>query len=594
MKNEALLVPNPATPNKAIRIDPELCVACYRCCDQCRTDVMIRNRVDPSGLSHCEASCPAGENIRWTTYYIDRGRFDDALTSIKTENPFPGICGRVCFHPCEDRCARIDLDGAVGTNALERAAFDYANKAAVRPPEKRAPTGKKVAIVGSGPAGLTAAYFLAILGHRVTVFESKPVAGGIPRLHIPEYRLPSSVVDREVQEVAALGVEIKVNSPVDAAAFARLTQEYDAVFVATGAPLSAKLNVPGEDTPGVISALDFLSGARLGKSVKVGKRTVVIGGGNVATDSARLARRLGAEEVTMVCLESRDTMPAYKTEVQAAEAEGVTVLPGWGIKQIDSKNGRVTGVSLKVCTSVLDKDGRFSPCYDEGATESIAADTVVAAIGQATDLSFADARMKAGSRLSINPDTLATPVKGVFAGGDASSAIRSIVQAIGSAKRAAIAIDLYLKGGDMGVLAAKGTVSMGSYLASGSPVPVNREPEELEYANYGPGARLEPVVMPVGERVKTLNEVNHGLVRDEAVAEAKRCFRCSQYLPPLILYPDECWFCGTCVEECPIPGAIRMEHPLNQKVGWKRKDTGELMRVGMKNPPPPYTRPPVG
>jgi len=594
MKNEAFLVPNPATPCQPIRINPELCVACYRCCDQCRTDVMIRNRVDPSGLSRCEASCPAGENIRWTTYYIDRGRFEDALASIKTENPFPGVCGRVCFHPCEDRCARIDLDAAVATNALERAAFDYADHKAVRPPEKRPATGKKVAVVGSGPAGLTAAYFLAILGHKVTVFEAKPVAGGIPRVHIPEYRLPAAVVEREVREVGALGVEIKVNSPVDAAAFARLVTEYDAVFAATGAPLSARLNVPGEDAPGVVSALEFLSGARLGKGIKVGKRTVIIGGGNVATDSARLARRLGAEEVTMVCLENRDTMPAYRSEVQAAEAEGITMLPGWGVQQINVKNGKVTGVALKVCTSTLDKDGRFSPCYDDGVTQTIAADTIIAAIGQATDLSFADARMKAGSRLSVNPDTLATPVNGVFAGGDASSAIRSIAQAIGSAKRAAIAIDLFLKGGDMGVLAAKGTVSMRSYLTSGSPVPVSREPEEVETAYYGPGSRREPAALPVGERTKTLAEVNKGLARDEAVAEAKRCFRCSQYLPPLVLYPDECWFCGTCVEECPVPGAIRMEQPLNQKVGWKRKETGELMRVGMKDPPPPYTRPPVG
>ena len=219
---------------------------------------------------------------------------------------------------------------------------------------------------------------------------------------------------------------------------------------------------------------------------------------------------------------------------------------------------------------------------------------MIAAIGQATDLSFADPAMKAGSRLKIDPDTLATPVPGVFAGGDASSALRSIAQAIGSAKRAAIGIDLFLKGGDASVLAAKGTVSMRSYMTTGSPVPENREPEEVETAYYGPGSRREPTSLPVAERVQTLSEVNQGLARDEAVAEAKRCFRCSQYLPPLVLYPDECWFCGTCVEECPVPGAIRMEHPLNQKVGWKRKATGELFRVGMKNPPPPNNRPPVG
>ncbi len=596
MNDEAYLVPNPATPCQSIRIDPKICISCYRCADQCRTDVMVRNVPKPGGLARCEESCPAGEAIRWTTYYIDRGRFEEALDSIRAENPFPGVCGRVCFHPCEEKCARIPLDQGIATNALERAAFDYGTPKTAKQPQKRPATGKKVAVIGAGPAGLTCAYYLAILGHKVTVFEAQPVAGGIPRINIPEYRLPASVVDSEVKQVAALGVDIKVNSPVDAKAFAKITHDYNACFVATGAPLSQKLGVPGEDTPGVIGAIEYLRKSRLDNSAKVGKKVVVIGGGNVAMDSARLARRLGAEEVTMVCLESRDTMPAYKPEIEAAEAEGVRISPSWGVKKIDAQAGKLTGIELKSCVSAFDKLGNFSPTYDESKTTTVAADTVIVAIGQATDLSFADAKMKAGSRIKVDPVTLETPVSGVFAGGDVGSPIRSIVQGIASGKRAAISIDVFLNKGDKNVLQAAGigATSMHAYMAGENAVPENRLPEELETPYFGPGARMEPAMLSGEQRTHSMNEVNRGLSQELAISEAKRCFRCSQYQPPLVLYPDECWFCGTCVEECPAPGAIRMEHPLNQRIAWKRKETGELFRRGMKNPPPPNLRPPVG
>ncbi len=595
MNNQAYLVPNPATPCRPIRIDPELCVSCYRCADQCRVDIMVRNQPKAGGISRCEVSCPAGENIRWTTYYIEKERFTEALAGIKAENPFPGICGRVCFHPCEEKCARIELDAGVATNALERAAYDYADRQSLQPPAKRPATGKKVAVIGGGPAGLTCAYYLAVLGHQVTVFEAQPFAGGIPRLNIPEFRLPAAVVDQEVGDVAALGVEIKLNNPVDRQAFARLTKEYDACFVATGAPLSQKLGVPGEENNNVFSALEFLRKVRLGAPVVVGKKVAVIGGGNVATDSARLARRLGAAEVNMICLESRDIMPAYQAEVDAAEAEGVHIVASWGVQQINLDGGRISAIALKSCTSVYDKEGRFSPVYDESVTRNIAADTVIAAIGQTTDLSFTDNRIQAGSRIKTDPDTLATDVPGVFAGGDVGSTIRSIVQAIASGKRAAISIDLYLHGGNQQVLVDTGraATSMGEYLKDGKANPENRVPEEPESAYFGPGGRLQPEMLPSAKRIASHDEVNKGLPRELAVSEAWRCFRCSQYEPPLVLYSDECWFCGTCVEECPVPGAIRMEHPLNQKVGWKRKETGALYRIGMKDPPPPNNRPPV-
>lgn len=596
MNNEAYMVPNPVTPCRPIRINPELCVSCYRCADQCRVDIMVRNSVKAGGRAQCEASCPAGEDIRWTTYYIEKGQYENALESIMIENPFPGICGRVCFHPCEEKCARIGLDEGVATNALERAVFDYATPEKVKKPEKRSATGKKVAIIGAGPAGLTCAYYLTLLGHKVTVYEAQPVAGGIPRLHIPEYRLPASVVEKEVKQIVSLGVEIKVNSPVDSHTFQQLKKNYDACFIASGGPVSQKLGVSGENLPGVIPALEFLHKARIGSGAKVGRRVVIIGGGNVATDSARLARRLGAEQVDMVCLESRDIMPAYKTEVEAAEIEGINIIPGWGVKAIHSQGTQVTGIELKLCTSVYDREGRFSPTYDESQTRNIDADTVIAAIGQTTDLSFADKEMKEGTRMKADPITLATPVAGVFTGGDVYAATdRSIAHAVASGKRAAISIDIFLTGGDKKKLneVDKGAVSMRSYFKDGHAAPENRVPEELAAVYFGQGSRQEPSMMAKEQRLCSMNEVNQGFSSEKSISEARRCFRCSQYLPPIVLFPDECWFCGTCVEECPVEGAIRMEHPLNQKVGWKRKETGELFRLGMKNPPPPYTKPAI-
>ncbi len=595
MNNEAYLVPNPATPCQPIRIDPEICISCYRCADQCRTDIMIRNLPMPGGIAKCEEGCPAGEAIRWTTYHISRGEFDKALESIKTENPFPGICGRVCFHPCEDNCARIPLDEGIATNALERAAYDYGT-ADAKQPEKRPATGKTVAVVGGGPSGLACTYYLALLGHKVTVFEAKPVAGGIPRVNIPEFRLPASVVDSEINQITALGVEIKTDSPVDAEKFKKITEEYDACFVATGAPLSVSLGVPGEDNPDIIGALEFLYKSRIDNDIKVGKKVIVIGGGNVATDSARLARRLGAEEVTMVCLESRDTMPAYETEIEEAITEGINIFPCWGVKELNLKDGKLSGLELKSCLSAFDDQGRFSPTYDEGNTCDMEADTIILAIGQRMDLSFADEKMLDGSRMIIDPNTLETPVAGIFAGGDIATAERSIVQAIAFGKRAAISIDIYLNGGDNSILkdAGTGATSMRSYIENGTAAPENRVPEELAATYYGPGNRMVSEMIPGDDRTKSMDEVNRGFIQELATAEATRCFRCSQYLPPLILYPDECWFCGTCVEECPAEGAIRMEHPLNQRVIWKRKETGELFRRGMKNPPPPAMRTPVG
>ena len=223
----------------------------------------------------------------------------------------------------------------------------------------------------------------------------------------------------------------------------------------------------------------------------------------------------------------------------------------------------------------------------------MAADTVITAIGQTTDLSFADMRMKAGSRLKVDSGTLATDIPGIYAGGDASSANRSIVQAIASGKRAAVSIDIYLTGGNKEILAAvgEGAVSMRSYLAGGNGVPEARIPEEVDGACFGPGTRQQPSMLSTERSIQSLDEVNRVLSREQAISEAGRCFRCSQYQPPIVLYPDECWFCGTCVEECPVPGAIRMEHPLNQRVGWKRKATGELFRIGMVNPPAPGNRP---
>lgn len=535
-----------------------------------------------TGIPQCEAHCPAGHAIRRTISLVQDDRFEEALENIKLENPFPGICGRVCFRPCEAYCNRNEYDEGLAINALERAVFDYANMERVKRPIKKERTGRKVAIIGSGPAGMTCAYFLAILGHNVTVFEALPVLGGIPRVGIPDYRLPKNVVDREMEQVIELGIDVRTNTEVGKdVSFEYITKEYDACFIGTGAHKSMRLGIPGEDREGVLSGLEFVKGIALDGEPSLGARVVVVGGGNVAIDVARTAKRLGAPEVQIVCLESREIMPAYWAEVEEAMNEGIGILYQTMPVQIHRTGKRVDRLEcMKVTGGRRDKQGWLQfPEKTENTNFMISADTIMIAIGEAVEAPFLPNVIEMHGRL-IKVDCLGrTSVKGVYAGGDATSFSRSVVEAIGSGKRAAVGIDIFLKGGNDKQIAGavekgeNGAIVMeryltGDYSGKTSSV-VSFKDLNAEYFSPSPRAHISEI--PVSARLSNFNEVSLGLSRTEAIEEARRCFHCGGcnlcencyiFCPDIAITFDEkmfaftidydlCKSCGICIEECP-------------------------------------------
>jgi len=532
-------------------------------------------------LPPCTAACPAGEDIERTAYHIQQGQFDEALRNIRDENPFPGICGRVCFHPCQGKCNRLLFDEAVSIRALERAAFDYADKSRLKEIKTDSPGKKRVAVIGAGPAGLTCAYYLTLSGHRVTLFESASEPGGIPRWGIPAFRLPSMIVQEEVRRVLENVIDIKTSTCVGIdISFEEIRKNYQAVFIATGAHLSLKLGVAGEDLEGVLSGLEFLKLLNSGRRPDLGERVAVIGGGNVAVDAALSALRLGARDVAIVCLEKRGEMPAYTEGVIQAEAEGVRVLPSSGVKTIIGSGRRVCGIELITCTSVYDNEGKLNPVFDEKDTRVLPLDTVIVAIGQIPDLTFLfSTGLKVGRILEVNRLTMETTIPGVFAGGDVSGFSHSIVEAIADGKKAAISIDLYLKGERPEQLKAYFkhellSVSAKRYLSD------TRENEYLDevvefadlnlaYFDHQPAEK--PSRLQLEASRQGFQEIESGFSREQAVSEAARCFHCGRctlcencyiFCPDLAvklkesgdgfeIVRQQCKTCGICINECP-------------------------------------------
>jgi len=400
----------------------------------------------------CTAACPGGLNVWRYVNLAVVGRFEEALEVVRKTTPFAGVLGYVCTRPCEANCERGNIDMPVAIRSIKAFLADYEMKAGRK---KTTPVKKtkndKVAIVGAGPAGLSCAYDLIRQGYPVTVFESSSKAGGLMRWGIPEFRLPRNLVDNEISYIEELGVEIKTNTPVKALDDL-FKQGYKAIYLATGCPVNLKLGILNEDAEGIIYVLDFLKRVNFGADVKLGNRVAVIGGGNAAIDAARVAKRQGAKEVHLVCLEctdltSKDRMPAQDYEIQEAAKEGVVIHPCLGPKQFLVKDGKVTGFETIVCTSVREEDGTFLPKYG-GPASTIEADTVIVAIGQAVDKE-AFKEIDKDRAVKVDGFSFATSKEGVFAGGDVVSGPSDIIGAIGAAKEAAISIDRYLRGVDM-------------------------------------------------------------------------------------------------------------------------------------------------
>jgi heterodisulfide reductase subunit A-like polyferredoxin len=539
-------------------LDEAKCTACGLCTDVCPVErdsefdlglkkrkaiyipfpqaVPLKYTIDRSGTPPCQASCPSGVHAQAYIALISKGKYKEALEVHRDYNPLPLVCGRVCPHPCEDVCNRGELDSPIAIATLKRFMADYELKHRddeVEPFEMT--SGKKVAIIGSGPAGLTAAYYLAKSGHSPTIFESLPVAGGMLAVGIPEYRLPKDILKAEIEYIKKKGVHIKFNKRFgkDIKLKDLKKKGYDAVFLGIGAHVSRKLAIPGEDLKGVNSGVEFLRDVNSKKKVQIGKNIAVIGGGDVAIDAARVAHRLGGK-VKILYRRTRNEMPAYESEVDETIKEGIEINYLVQPVKILGKNGKVVGLEcIKMELGKKDKGGRRRPVPIEGSEFTIDVDSVIPAIGQLTDFDYIDnigLKVSKEGLIIVDKDTFRTSVKGVFAAGDAETGPSTVVSAVGSARKAAYSIDAYLRGEE---IESEPEVED---IVGFEELKLNNEIEKID--------RVKSPELQPSKRKKNFKEVVSGISEDNANIEAERCLNCGT-----------CSGCYQCILACE-PSAI--------------------------------------
>ncbi len=474
-------------------------------------------------LPPCNNACPAGENIQEWLRLVKERREEDAWRELVRNNPFPAIHGRVCYHPCETACNRIELDGAVSIHSVERYLGDLAIEQGWRFTRPRHTTGRRVLIVGAGPSGLSSAYQLAMMGHEVEIRDASPLPGGMMRYGIPEYRLPRDVLDAEIERVVDLGVRIVTNAPIADLLAEQAAGGFDAVFVAIGAHLSKRVDIPNMDASRMIDAISFLRDVASGERPEIGKRVAVYGGGNTAMDAARVARRLGADDSIIIYRRTEEQMPAHAEEKEEAVAEGVQMHWLRTITAMDADD-------LTVEIMELDADGK---ARGTGRFEKLEADTVILAVGQEADSNFL--RRIPGLRfdgdvLQVNPRTLMTDVPGLFAGGDAVPSERTVTVGVGHGKRAARQIDAWL---NMQPYAERPKHELATM-------------DKLHVWYFGDNRRHSQPELDPGER-RSFDEVVGGLTASEALTEAGRCLSCGN-----------CFECDGCLGSCPEDAIIKL------------------------------------
>ncbi|MFH1031589.1 MAG: FAD-dependent oxidoreductase [Chloroflexota bacterium] len=508
------------------------CVFCGSCVEVCPTGALMDRKaiwqpwLDPEEVKvPCHYACPAGINVPLYVFLAGDGKYQDSLAIVREKVPFPGVLGRVCIHPCEQACRRGELNEPIAIKEIKRFVADHDKGEWKKFSKKLPPTGKKVAVIGAGPAGLTAGYYLAKSGHSVTVFEALSQPGGMMRVGIPDYRLPKNILEGEVDVIRQVGVDIKLNSRIDSID-SLFEQGYNAVFVGVGAHRGMKLGIPGEDSPGVIDGATFLRKVSLGETVKLGNRVAVVGGGNVAIDGARVALRSGAKQVKIIYRRTREEMPASPEEIEAAIEEGIEMVYLTAPLSVSKQADHLSLTCQRMQLGEPDASGRRRPVPIKGSEFTMELDAIIGAIGQGPEIpSGFNLKTGRGNIIEANPDTLLTSRKGVWAGGDVVTGPASVIGAIAAGRKAAVSIDKFL--GGQGVIDEELTKERQINACFGI---------RPDFINWH---RVKMPCLPVERRANSSIEVETGLTEEQANLEGRRCFTCGFRLqiPPVPLPP---------------------------------------------------------